>query len=84
MKNSIKLTATAILTAIFLSGCQQIILVPGKTTAPEESSTDAESSYQEPVIKEFPVTLNGTEITQAVKTVVYVSRNKGPILFTFD
>lgn len=81
MKNSIKLTATAILTAIFLSGCQQIILVPGKTTAPEESSTDAESSYQEPVIKEFPVTLNGTEITQAVKTVVSLTPAYSEILF---
>lgn len=81
MKNSIKLTAMAVLAAIFLSGCQQIILVPGKTTAPEEASSVPETSYQEPELKEFPVILNGTEITQAVKTVVSLTPSYSEILF---
>lgn len=81
MKNSIKLVAMAILTAVFLSGCQQIILVPGRTTAPEETSSSPETSWQEPEIKEFPVVLNGTEIDQAVKTVVSLTPAYSEILF---
>jgi iron complex transport system substrate-binding protein len=82
MRNIIKLTAIAVLTAAFLSGCQQIILVPGKTTAPEESVSIPETSFQEPeTIKEFPVILNGTEITEAVKTVVSLTPAYSEILF---
>lgn len=81
MKKTAILIVTFVLTAIFLSGCQQIILVPGKTTAPEESSSAPETSYQEPIIKEFPVILNGTEITEKVKTVVSLTPAYSEILF---
>lgn len=70
MKKLIKLTSVVLISALFLSGCQKILLIPGKTTAPDESTSDSVSSSYEEIIKDFPVTLNGTEITKAVEKIV--------------
>ncbi len=81
MKKLIKLTAVMLIATLLLSGCQKIMLIPGKTTAPEESVTEQTSSYVEEVVKDFPVILNDTEITKAVETVISLTPAYTEILY---
>ena len=81
MKKLIKLTAITLIASLLLSGCEKIMLIPGKTTAPEESVSKQESSYSNEVVKDFPVVLNGTEITKAVETVISLTPAYTEILY---
>lgn len=81
MKKLIKLIVITLTSVLFLSGCQKIMLIPGKTTAPEESVTEQESSYVEEVVRDFPVILNGTEITKAVETIISLTPAYTEILY---
>ena len=68
MRKKIIMLFTAVLAAVMLfSGCEQIVLVPGKSSGsmpPDSESSDSSS------LSPYPVVLNGTEITEPINTVI--------------
>lgn len=77
MKKRTALTAAVILTAALLtSGCDNIVLVPGKS-----SGTVTESSASSEPLSAYPVILNDTEIAKAPEKIVSLTPAYTEILF---
>lgn len=77
MKKRTALTAAVILTAALLtSGCDNIVLVPGKS-----SGTVTESSASSEPLSAYPVVLNDTEIAKAPEKIVSLTPAYTEILF---
>ena len=77
MKERTALTAAVILTAALLtSGCDNIVLVPGKS-----SGTVTESSASSEPLSAYPVILNDTEIAKAPEKIVSLTPAYTEILF---
>ena len=77
MKKRTVLTAAVILTAALLtSGCDNIVLVPGKS-----SGTVTESSASSEPLSAYPVILNDTEIAKAPEKIVSLTPAYTEILF---
>lgn len=67
MKRKLTLISALLAAVMLISGCERIVLVPGKLSGesiPESSSTQ-ESSFPE-----YPVVLNDTEITESPQSVI--------------
>ena len=77
MKKRTALTAAVILTAALLtSGCDNIVLVPGKS-----SGTVTESSASSEPLSAYPVILNDTEIAKVPEKIVSLTPAYTEILF---
>lgn len=79
MKKRNTFIALTVLTAsMLLSGCDKIVLVPGQSSGkiPEQSEVTVSNDFNE-----YPVTLNGTEITSSPKTVISLTPAYTEILF---
>lgn len=77
MKKQTALTAAVILTAALLtSGCDNIVLVPGKS-----SGTVTESSASSEPLSAYPIILNDTEISKAPEKIVSLTPAYTEILF---
>ena len=77
MKKRTALTAAVILTeALLTSGCDNIVLVPGKS-----SGTVTESSASSEPLSAYPVILNDTEIAKAPEKIVSLTPAYTEILF---
>ena len=78
MKKRTALTAAVILTAALLtSGCDNIVLVPGKSSG---TITEASSAPSEP-LSAYPVVLNDTEIAKTPEKIVSLTPAYTEILF---
>ena len=77
MKKKIPLLISALLMLTFaISGCENIVLVPGRS-----SGAITESSEASEPLSAYPVTLNGTEILKAPEKIVSLTPAYTEILF---
>ena len=79
MKKRNTFIALTVLTAsMLLSGCDKIVLVPGQSSGKIQEQSEVTVSND---FNEYPVTLNGTEITSSPKTVISLTPAYTEILF---
>ncbi len=67
MKRKLTLISALLAAVMLISGCESIVLVPGKLSG---ESVPESSSTQESSFPEYPVVLNDTEITESPQSVI--------------
>ena len=67
MKRKLTLVSALLAAVMLISGCERIVLVPGKLSG---ESVPESSSTQESSFPEYPVVLNDTEITESPQSVI--------------
>ncbi len=67
MKRKLTLISALLAAVMLISGCERIVLVPGKLSG---ESVPESSSTQESSFPEYPVVLNDTEITESPQSVI--------------